>query len=296
MQKVGISISGGATKISGLYGAVEVIMLDYGIKPDYISGISAGAILSLPLALGKHDVIRQEVLNFTLDTFFSQKPVNEKGAITLRAAWNVLRGRNYLGRMDNLRDVLKKHVCYNEFMLYKKDKTLAEIVVMAVDMKTGKRHFKKLRDCGYDEAMDWIIASSSIPGYVNPVYKDDMMLYDGGLRDHNIGYHLMGNYEMGSHYSVYSRPEDIKEHLLAENKEYGNITQVLSRTMDILLAELSRNDQIKQTEYANKKGINNVNIFMPKVMQSQYDVDKTRLNQLYQSARSQAIETMEKTK
>ncbi len=56
-MKRGYSISGGSTKIAALAGASVYTLRDYGYKPDYISGISAGGILSVPLALGMYNII-----------------------------------------------------------------------------------------------------------------------------------------------------------------------------------------------------------------------------------------------
>ncbi|NNE78026.1 MAG: patatin-like phospholipase family protein, partial [Pricia sp.] len=60
-----LGISGGGTKIAGLFGVAESIIYDRGYMPEVISGISAGAILALPLALGKREEIKTQVLNIT---------------------------------------------------------------------------------------------------------------------------------------------------------------------------------------------------------------------------------------
>ena len=96
-----LGISGGGTKIGGLFGVVETLYTK-GFTPDIISGISAGAILTVPVALGKFDQIRDLILNITLDDFFSKKPIKEKGSLTPGALWNALRGKPYLGKQENL--------------------------------------------------------------------------------------------------------------------------------------------------------------------------------------------------
>lgn len=293
-RKIGLSISGGATKISGLFGAVEVLTLDYGIKPDYVSGISAGAILALPLVLGKHDRIREQVTSIELSDFFSQSPVSKRGGISFWSIWNVLRGRNYLGRMDNLYETLRRNVSKKEFDAYRKDKTLANVIVMAVNIRDGRRHYRNLKDCKYEDMLDWVVASSSIPGYVNPVNIDGMMMYDGGLRDHSIGYYLMSNFDIEDHYSIYSRPRDIYEGFSEPGDSYNNVLQVHERTLEMLLAEISDSDQHKELFVSHQKGIKNTQIFMPRVLQSQYDVDHGRLTELYHAARQSATQTMKK--
>jgi len=96
-----LGISGGGTKIGGLFGAAEVLMQEKGFQPDYISGISAGAILSVPLAMRKFDVVRKLVLNISLKDFFSQKPVTKKGNFNIpRVVQNITAGKPYLDRQD----------------------------------------------------------------------------------------------------------------------------------------------------------------------------------------------------
>jgi predicted acylesterase/phospholipase RssA len=45
-----LEISGGGTKIAGLFSVCESIIKERGYKPDIISRISGGALLSVPLA------------------------------------------------------------------------------------------------------------------------------------------------------------------------------------------------------------------------------------------------------
>src|SRR5687767_5122260 len=116
-----LGISGGGTKIAGLYGVAEALLVEKKFKPDIISGISAGAILSLPLALGKFKEVKELVLNFTLDDFFSKKPVKQNGKFTLGALWRVLSGKPYLGKQGELEKKLRAIVSQEEFLAYQKD-------------------------------------------------------------------------------------------------------------------------------------------------------------------------------
>ena len=61
------NLSGGATKIGGLFAKSERIIKEFGYKPDIISGVSSGALLALPIALGKWDELYKIIskLNIT---------------------------------------------------------------------------------------------------------------------------------------------------------------------------------------------------------------------------------------
>jgi predicted acylesterase/phospholipase RssA len=57
------NLSGGATKIGGLFAKSERIIKEFGYKPDVISGVSSGALLVLPIALGKWDELKYLIHN-----------------------------------------------------------------------------------------------------------------------------------------------------------------------------------------------------------------------------------------
>lgn len=286
-QKIGLSMSGGATKISGLYGSAEYIMKYCEINPDYITGVSAGAILSLPLAMRKFEYIRPLVTSFELSDFFSQCPVNENGRFTLMAGWNVITGKKYLGKMGTLKKTISRVVTEQEFYEYQRDDSMAEVIVMAVDMLSGARHFKNLKHCGYEEALDYVVASSSIPVFVDSVDRDNLMLYDGGLRDHSISHWLMENRELDRHFSIYSRPKDY-DISIPKSEAPDNVLQVMLRTIDVMNMEISKSDQYKEDQVSSRLGINNTQVFLPKVMKSLYDTDKGRIMDLYVKGKKRA--------
>src|SRR5687768_7230011 len=128
-----LGISGGGTKIAGLFGVAETLMIEKNFKPDVISGISAGAILSLPLALGKFDEVKKMVLSFTLKDFFSDPPVKENGKFTMGALWRVVTGKPYLGKQENLEKKLKAMISKEEFESYQIDNSKPTCIVGAVD-------------------------------------------------------------------------------------------------------------------------------------------------------------------
>lgn len=93
-----LGISGGGTKIGGLYGAASVLMREKNYLPDVISGISAGAILSVPLAMGLFDELEKLLLHFSLKDFFSLPPIKDNGKIrTANAIVRILNGDPYFG-------------------------------------------------------------------------------------------------------------------------------------------------------------------------------------------------------
>ena len=73
-----LGISGGGTKITGLFGAAREVIENHDYYPQYYTGISAGAILAIPLALGLYDDVDSITKGMTLKTFFQNHRLIKK--------------------------------------------------------------------------------------------------------------------------------------------------------------------------------------------------------------------------
>jgi predicted acylesterase/phospholipase RssA len=289
MKKKHLGISGGGTKIAGLFGVAETLLIEKNFKPDVISGISAGAILSLPLALGKFNEVRKLVLNFTLDDFFSKKPVKQNGSFTLGALWRVITGEPYLGKQDNLEAKLKALISKDEYLAYQKDPTKPVCIIGAVDFITGGRKYFNLKNVLYEDFPKVVNASSSLPIFTSGIKMKvegvDTYLYDGGVRDHIGTAYVLGDSEFKDQFdesiSVFSRPEDFK--VLPEEFTDKNVISILSRYVDITNVEVSKNDEFQIDELCTAKNIRNIKLFLPRVLKTVYDTDPERLKQIYQA-------------
>lgn len=292
-----LGISGGGTKIAGLYGACEVIMKDKGFKPDIISGISAGAVLSVPLALGKFDAIKERVLDFDLKDFFSELPVKDSGKLTFGAIWKAITGKPYLGRQGNLEKTLSEIVTKSEFETWKEDKDSPECWVGTVDFYSAERWYFNLKgdpDIDYGKFLKLVNASASIPIFTNAIQvrheNRDLYLYDGGVRDHCPTAYMMEHPDyantIAESVSVYSRPEHPS--LAKDHFSDKNVLKILGTYTDITNIEVSKNDERQEREIAAKQGIKLWQLYMPAVMKSVYDTNPDRLRKLYMYAREEA--------
>lgn len=275
-----LGISGGATKIAGQAGAAITVLRDLGYKPDYISGISAGSILSLPLALGLYDIIEKEVLGMNLDKIFSIKPVKSNGSLTLRGIIRALMSESSLGEMGGLRKTLERIITKERFNNYKKSNKYADVIIGSVDYKTGSRKYKFVRDLSYEDYLDNVLASSAIPVYAPSVNIKDYILYDGGVRDHCPTPWVLENIEgITKSVSIYSRPED--NHILDPAWKPENVIKVFERTLQIVLTELSKKDEWKEKFICKDKNIVSDIIYLPSILKELYDTDPGRILELY---------------
>ena len=163
--------------------------------------------------------------------------------------------------------------------------------VSSIDFKTGSRNvvnLKKIDD--YEVMVKNVMASASIPIFVESVKLDNKILFDGGVRDHSIAYWVMKNVPGITHcVSVFSRPKDNK---LDQDWEEKNVLSVAERTIEIQNVEISKTDEQQQVDYSQLKGIKLTQLFLPSTTKSMYDVDKGRLDKM----RDLSIEIAKNTK
>lgn len=152
--KIGLALSGGGARGFAHFGVIQA-MLEQGIKPDIISGTSAGSIVGAMIASGHspeeclHFFTRRKVLHFARPT------VSKKGVLVMTG--------------------LEERLCG-----FLKVKTFEELtiplVVTASDINAGVPvHFES------GELLPRIIASSSIPVVFTPKEIDHVDYVDGGI-------------------------------------------------------------------------------------------------------------------
>jgi predicted acylesterase/phospholipase RssA len=275
-----LSISGGSTKIAGLAGAIDSLVNKFKYKPDVIVGTSAGSILSLPIALGYWALIKRVTTNFTLDQIFSVSPVNKKGEISLIGKLRVLFGKNSLGKQDNLIKTLRGLITEKDFNKYLRG-DYPTIYIGMVNFNTGSRKYQNIKECTYEEYLNCVMASTSIPYAVEPVFIKGEYYFDGGTRDHIGSHWVMENIDgITENVSVFSRPENFSS-LLDTSWKPKNIFSVFERDQDIRVLEISKKDEKLEKLIAEDKNIKHTAIFIPKVLNGLYDTNKDGIKKLY---------------
>ena len=182
-----LNISGGATKIPGLFGGAKAILEND--KPDLITGISSGAILAVPLALGLFADIEKVVLNLSMNDMFVVNPYTKNNKISITGLWRILRGKPSVGT-SNIIHTLKKLITPEIFDIYKYGE-FPDVEIGVVDFVTGEMLYYKIKDLNYTDYLSLTLASSSIPIIHAPVYVKDKILYDGGVREHIASLHTL---------------------------------------------------------------------------------------------------------
>lgn len=152
--KVGIALSGG-----GMRGVAHIAVLkaleEYGLKPDVISGTSAGAIVGAFYAAGKTTDELTEMVK--TETFFSRSSIK----LSSRGIFNPL----------FLRRIFEKYFEEDDFSVMK-----IPLYVAASELTQGRiEYFSE------GNLFDVLMASASVPFIFPPVILGDKFYVDGGV-------------------------------------------------------------------------------------------------------------------
>ena len=153
-------------------------------------------------------------------------------------------------------------------------------------MLTGARIFSNLKELSYEEALLHVVASASIPVFVNPVEIDDMILVDGGVRNHILTEWVFDNYNIKDSYSIFARPKDFKKYVTKEDLK--TTYNILERTLQIMQFEISKTDQELAELKAYTKGIQYRCIYIENILDNVYEEDLQKQNILFQNGIEEA--------
>jgi len=153
-MKTGLVLSGGGARGVAHLGAIQAL-LDNGIKPDIISGVSSGAIVGSLYGAGMKP---EEILDILTKTKIFRY---------IRPAWSKFGFLN-----------IQKLIAI--YKLYLPVKTFADlklpVIISAADILEGKTIYFREGDL-----VKAVLASTCIPLLFAPVKMDGMLMVDGGI-------------------------------------------------------------------------------------------------------------------
>ncbi len=194
-MKIGLALSGGGARGIGHLGMIKALE-DAGIKPDVISGTSAGSIVG---SLYSDGYSPEEILDFV---------VNTKVLTALRPALT-FKG---LLKIDTLGDIMRKHLSHNSFSAM-----TIPLIVVATDIVKGESvYFRE------GELIKPIMASCCVPVFFSPVIIDKKVLVDGGVLD-NLPVHVLKD-ECDFIIGLHTNP-------ITDDFEVGRLKSVVERSL-----------------------------------------------------------------
>lgn len=138
----------------------------------------------------------------------------------------------------------------------------------------------------YELFLKHTVASSAIPIYCEPVKIGDDYFWDGGVQEHNASAYVIDKHkdEISELVSIYSRPED-----KAQRPDWAyngkSIGRNLSVVIDAMQDAISYSNQEEELVVCDLEQIQLTQLFAPRIMRGVYDINRTRLLQLYDAIR-----------
>lgn len=201
-------MSGGSEHGSFGAGVLSAWGAKHGRLPDFelVTGVSTGAILASPAFAGDHHYAALEYSDIWERQLLKAYAKKRNGDITLGSAPSVLR-HGAVASLEPMREVLKQYlVGQRGFEKIAARAQSGKLLVGAVDVDSGKMvafdmtdmaarvinartadERALLSDCYYDA----IIASAAAPLAATPVFIDNRMYADGGMRYSLFGERVM---------------------------------------------------------------------------------------------------------
>tara|TARA_R110002126_G_scaffold289552_1_gene444690 strand:- start:1556 stop:2434 length:879 start_codon:yes stop_codon:yes gene_type:complete len=283
-----LNLSGGAFKASGHVGVCEVLLKN-GYKPDIITGVSAGAVLAVPMALGLWGKMIRFSTHLKLKQIFSKAPILENGKISKTSYWRFIRRKESLGVMGNLARTISEVVTPSNFKEYKNTK-YPIVYIMAVDSATGKRYFFNVKELSYNDYIKLTVASASVPLANEKVRYNGLYLTDGGIRNGIISHWLFEKYksEIKESISIYTRPQELTN-LLDQNWKPEQVEESAMRDLQIMMLQISIADEKREKALAELYKIKSTQLFLPKVLEHSFDTNPIALRNLYLEGKNIAL-------
>ncbi len=184
-MKIGLALGGGGARGAAHIGVLQVLH-DHGFRFDHLAGSSAGAVIGSMYALKQDPYwIEKRFYKFMSspefkalgtdrmtdehdpDSAFSQFASSIRDQIIIMMA----RNRKSIIRREKLENCIKYLLTADSFSDLK-----IPIEIVAADLNTGN-------DVIYNsgDLIEAVTQSSSIPGFVPPLQKEDQLLVDGGI-------------------------------------------------------------------------------------------------------------------
>ncbi len=167
-MKLGLVIEGGGMKCAYSSGILD-LMMDDGILPDYVIGVSAGAACGASFVAGQRDRNRRFFVDYVgRPDYMGWTAFRHSGGnfFNLEYIYQDLTGRGGEDELDY--DAIMKNPC--------------ELWAVATDAETGKPHYFTKKDLHPNDYSVYM-ASCAIPVVCRPVRIDGHLYFDGGCSD-----------------------------------------------------------------------------------------------------------------
>ncbi len=186
-MKRALVISGGGSK-GAFAGGIAQKLLETNPTPyDMFLGTSTGSLLVSHLALGKVADIKKAFTEVTQEAIFDNNPFRiyyrngiEKIKMNhINILKNFFWGRKTFGESRSLRELIQREIPPSLFKRLQEQAT--DVIVCVSNLSLNQPEFKTLKECQYQDFIDWIWISCNYVPFMSLVIKNKYEYADGGF-------------------------------------------------------------------------------------------------------------------
>lgn len=185
-------VSGGGSKGAFGGGVAQYLIEEKNREYDLLIGTSTGSLLVPFLAVKKLDKLKEVYTNVTQEDIFKVNPFkitqDKNGATKVginywKVLYNVLiRKKKAFGDASNLRKLISKFMTERDYSIIKdSNKT---VIACVTNLTLAQAEYKSTDDYGWSDYGDYMLASATVPPFMEPVLKDGYHYADGGIVEH----------------------------------------------------------------------------------------------------------------
>ncbi len=180
-------ISGGGSKGAFAGGVAQHLIQDLDRKYDLFIGTSTGSLLVSHLALSKIEEIKKFYTSVNQSSIFRNCPFiikkkrgyNDISINHFNVLRNLIKGKKSFGDSRNLRNLIHNAISESYFEQLKSGNP--DVIVTVTNLSTNTVEYKSLKECAYEDFLDWIWISCNYPPFMSLVRKNNCDYVDGGL-------------------------------------------------------------------------------------------------------------------
>lgn len=220
-------ISGG-----GSWGAYSVGMLmAMNVEHDCVVGCSTGSLMAPLVALGDWDRLVKAYSSIGLDGIFDKNPFKRNGKLSKwKVIWMLVRGYMTVGRTDALRSTIKSFFTREDYDAIRHMGKNVVVTVTNLSSKNNRTEYKSILDESYEDFVDYMWASASLPVIGTLIRKNGNVYCDGGLTD-NVPLRWAIENLLPTHVDCFiHEPITMREY----GEQPDNIFELASRVLDTM--------------------------------------------------------------
>lgn len=297
-------ISGGGSKGAFGGGVAQYLIEEGGRDYDLLIGTSTGSLLVPFLAVKKLETLKKAYTTVTQDDIFLVNPFKIKkdamgstkiGVNYLNVLYNVLiRRKNAFGDASKLRRLIDTFMTERDYNIIRDSGK--EVIVCTTNLTLAQAEFKSTNEYGWKDYGDWMLASSTVPPFMEYVTKGGYDYADGGILEHAPIQEAINR--GATEIDIIILRKEVDE--LAPERVRNSFHYIL-RSIDIMMTEIGRDDirlanlKAKQEDvklnfyYTPRKLTNNSLIFNKESMTEWW-------SEGFESARKQYLKSYELVK